>query len=226
MNAPHPFGVFNYDLAHLLGGVVLLLSFGLLYQRRTAALIGLYAWQAGVLATAAAWQAWVQGAPELYVTAAVTLVAKAVVIPTALRRISNRLALQRGHEAGLGVFASMAGGVAVVALAVLVVLPTTLQQAALTREDLALALSVVLLGVLVMITRRSALGQVIGFMSLENGLILAALSAAGMPLVVELSVAVLVLVAFVVFAVFVFRIRGHFDSLDTAHLDRLMHGRD
>ena len=124
MNPPHPFGVFNYDLAHLLGGVVLLLSFGLLYQRRTGALIGLYAWQAGVLAAAAAWQAWVQGAPELYVTAAVTLVAKAVVIPTALRRISNRLALQRGHEAGLGVFASMAAGVAVVALAVLV--PRTL----------------------------------------------------------------------------------------------------
>lgn len=226
MNAPHPFGDLHYDLAHLLGGLVLLLSFGLLYQRRTGALIGLYAWQAGVLAAAAAWQAWVQGAPELYVTAAVTLAAKAVVIPTALRRIADRLALQRGHEAGLGVFASMAAGVAVVALAVLVVLPTTLQQAALTREDLALALSVVLLGVLVMITRRSALGQVIGFMSLENGLILAALSAAGMPLVVELSVAVLVLVAFVVFAVFVFRIRGHFDSLDTAHLDRLMHGRD
>ncbi len=219
-------GGFDYDLAHLLGGSVLLLSFGLLAQRRTGALIGLYAWQAGVLAAAAAWQAWVQGAPELYVTAAVTLAAKAAAIPTALHRIAGRLALARGHEAGLGIFSSMAAGVAVVALAVLVVLPTTPQQAALTREDLALAMSVVLLGVLVMITRRSALGQVIGFMSMENGLVLAAVSVAGMPLVVELSVAVLVLVAFVVFAVFVFRIRGHFDSVDTAHLDRLLHGRD
>ncbi len=219
-------GGIGYDLAHLLGGCVLLLSFGLLAQRRTAALIGLYASQAGVLAVAAAWQAWSQDAPELYVTAAVTLAAKAVAIPMALRRIADRLAMARGHEAGLGVFAATTAGVAVVALAVLVVLPTTPLQAALTREDLAFAMSVVLLGVLVMVTRRSALGQVIGFLSMENGLILAALAAAGMPLVVELSVAVLVLVAFVVFAAFVFRIRGHFDSLDTFHLDRLLRGRD
>ena len=99
---------------------------------------------------------------------------------------------------------------------ILVVLPTTLQAAALTREDLALALSVVLLGMLMMITRRNALTQVVGFMSLENGLILAAVGVAGMPLVVELSVAFLVMVAFIVFGVFFFRIRERFETLDVA----------
>ena len=89
-----------------------------------------------------------------------------------------------------------------------------MHAAALTREDLALALSVVLLGLLMMITRRNALTQVVGFMSLENGLILAAVSVAGMPLVVELSVAFLVMVAFIVFGVFFFRIRERFESLD------------
>ena len=194
-------GDVGYDVAHLLGGGVLLLSFGLLCRRRTGGLIGLYAWQAGVLAAAAASQAWVQGAPQLYVTAAVTL-AKAVAIPTALRRISDRLALAGEHEAGLGTFAAMAAGVAVVALAVLAVPPT--------REDLALALSVALVGVLVTTTRRSALGQVIGFLSMENGLVLAVVGAAGMPLAVELSVAMLVLA---VFAVFAFRIHGPFGRL-------------
>jgi hydrogenase-4 component E len=84
-----------------------------------------------------------------------------------------------------------------------------------------MALSVVLMGLLVMITRRSALTQVIGFMSLENGLLLAAVGLDGMPLVLELSLAVLVLLVFVVFGVFFFRIREQFDSLDVSHLDRV-----
>ena len=104
-------------------------------------------------------------------------------------------------------------------LAALSVLPTTLAAELDAREALALALSVVLLGLLMMSTRRNALLQVVGFLSMENGLILAAVGAAGMPLVVELSTAVLVLVAFGVFGAFVLRIRERFDNLDTAHLD-------
>lgn len=215
------FGTLSYDLAHVLGGVVLLLSFALLSQRRITAVINTYAMQAVVLAMAACWQGWAQHAPQLYVTALITLVAKGIVIPMALHRIVVRLRLSRGVEPALGIFPSMALGVAMVALAILVVLPTTIQAQALTREDLALALSVVLLGLLMMITRQSALTQVIGFMSLENGLILAAVGVEGMPLVVELSVAVLVLVAFVVFGTFFLRMRAQFDSLDTSHLDRV-----
>ena len=103
------------------------------------------------------------------------------------------------------------------------VLPTTstAQAQTLTREDLSLALSVVLLGMLMMITRRNALTQVVGFLSLENGLILAAVGIEGMPLVVELSSAVLVLLVFVVFGVFFFRIRERFDTLDVSRLDEI-----
>ena len=215
------FGAFGYDLAHMLGGALLVLSFALLYQRRLSALITIYALQAIVLAAAAAWQGWLQSGVDLYLTALITLVAKGVVIPTALRRIVRRLDAHRSIETALGVFPSMAMGVVLVALAILVVLPTTLAAQALTREDLALALSVVMLGVLMMISRRSALTQTIGFLSMENGLILAAVGVTGMPLVMELSVAVLVLVAFIVFGVFFFRIRAQFDSLDVRHLDRV-----
>jgi hydrogenase-4 component E len=215
------FGAIGYDMAHLLGGAVLVLSFVLLYQRRMTAVINTYATQACVLAAAAAWQGWAQGAPHLYITALITIAAKGVVIPMALHAFIRRLAISRSVETALGVFASMALGMALATLAILVVVPVTPQAETLTREDLALALSVVLLGLLMMVTRRSALTQVIGFMSLENGLILAAVGVAGMPLVVELSVAVLVLVAFIVFGVFFFRIRARFDSLDVGHLDRI-----
>jgi hydrogenase-4 component E len=215
------FGELSYDVAHLLGGAVLVLTFGLLYQRRITAVITTYAMQSWVLAAAAAWQGWAQGSPELYVAALIALGVKGVAIPIGLHRIVLRLQIHRAVETAMGIFPSMAVGVGLVVLSILMVLPTTMESQVLTREDLALALSVVLLGHLMMITRRTALTQVIGFMSIENGLILGAVGVRGMPLVVELSVAVLVLVGGVVFGVFFFRLRERFDSLDESHLDRV-----
>ena len=214
------FGQLPYDVAHLLGGAMLLLSFVLLYQRRVAAVINAFAAQGALLALAAAWQGWVQGAPGLYLTALIAFAAKTVAIPLALRALVRRLDLHRTVETALGIGPSLMAGGAMVALAILVVLPITAGTArAIAREDLALALSVVLLGMLMMITRRNAILQVVGLMSLENGLILAAVGVAGMPLVVELSTAALVLMAFVVAGVFVFQIRERFDTVDIAFLD-------
>jgi hydrogenase-4 component E len=215
------YGALAYDMAHLLGTAALVMSFVLLYQRRIGAVVNTYAVQAWILAAAAFWQGWVQASPHLYATGVIALLAKGLAIPIALHNIVHRLRIQRSIEIALGVFPSMALGVGMVTLAILVVLPTTPDSQVLTREDLAIALSVVLLGLLMMISRRTALTQVIGFMSLENGLILAAIGVAGMPLVVELSVAVLILVAAIVFGVFFFRIRARFDSLDISHLDRV-----
>jgi hydrogenase-4 component E len=214
------FGQLPYDVSHLLGGGMLLLSFVLLYQRRVGAVINALAMQGGILALAAAWQALVQGAPQLYLTALIALGAKAVLIPLALRTLLRRLDLHRTVETALGIGPSLVAGVALVALAILVVLPITAGNRAIAREDLALALSVVLLGMLMMITRRNAILQVAGLMTLENGLILAAVGVAGMPLVVELSTAALVMMLLVVGGVFVFQIRERFDSVDTGFLER------
>ena len=214
------FGQLPYDVAHVLGGAMLLLSCMLLYQRRVAAVITALALQGGVLAAAAAWQGYMQGAPQLFLTALIALLAKAVLIPLALRLLVRRFDLDRTVETALGIGASMLAGIALVALAILVVLPVTGGAQAVAREDLALALSVVLLGMLMMITRRNAILQVVGLMSLENGLILAAVGVAGMPLVVELSTAALVLVVLVVGAVFLLMIRGEFASTDTCLVER------
>jgi len=106
-----------------------------------------------------------------------------------------------------------------VALAIMVMLKVTEASDAIAREDLAFALSVVLLGLLMMVTRRNAVSQVVGFMSLENGLVLAATGAKGMPLVVEISVAFSILIAFIVIGIFLFRIRERFDTVDLQALD-------
>jgi hydrogenase-4 component E len=211
---------FSYDTAHALDTGVLVLSFALLYQRRLFGVLTIYAWQALFLAAAAAWQAYAQDAPHLYITAAIALIFKAIAIPLALHRIVIRLNIHRSIETALGVGPSMAVGVALVALSILLVLPVTASSGALTRESLAAALSVVLLGLLIMISRRNAVSQVVGFMSLENGLILAAVGVKGMPLVVELSIAFSVMVAFIIFGVFFFHIRERFDTLDVHDLER------
>jgi hydrogenase-4 component E len=98
-------------------------------------------------------------------------------------------------------------------------LRVTAEAEPLAREDLAFALSVVLLGLLMMVTRRNVVSQVVGFMSLENGLVLAATGAQGMPFVVEISVAFSILIAFIVIGIFLFRIRERFDTVDTHALD-------
>ncbi len=210
---------FAYDTAHLIGATVLMMGFGLLYQRRMAAVIRTYSMQAMALAAAAAWQGWIQDAPHLYVTALIALVFKGLAVPFALNWLVRRLGIHRTVETALGIGPTMIAGVGLVALSIVLVLPVTESATALTRESIALAMSVVLLGLLMMITRRNAVTQVVGFMALENGLILAAVGAKGMPLVVEISIAFSVLVAMTLFGIFFFRIRERFDSLDLAYLE-------
>ena len=210
---------FAFDVAHFLAGTIVLVSLMLLYQDRLSALLNVFAFQAVVLALSVSWQAWVQGAPHLFVTAAIALIVKAIIIPVALHRMIRRLGIHREVETALNTGTTMLAGLALVALSIVVVLRVTGDASMLAREDLAFALSVVLLGLLMMVTRRNAVSQVVGFMSLENGLILAATGAKGMPLVVEISVAFSVLVAFIVIGIFLFRIRERFDSVDVSALD-------
>ncbi len=208
-----------FDIAHLLAGGLVLVSFLLLYQARLFALLNIFALHAMVLTLSVAWQAYVQDAPHLYVTAVIALTFKAIAIPVALHRIIQRLGIHREIENVVGGGLTMLAGMGLVALSMVVMLRVTASADPLAREDLAFALSVVLLGMLMMVTRRNAVSQVIGFMSLENGLVLAATGAKGMPLVVEFSVAFSILIAFIVIGIFLFRIRERFDTVDIGALD-------
>ena len=205
---------FEFDMAHLLAGALVLVSFLLLYQDRLSALINIFALHAVVLSLSVGWQAHIQAAPHLYVTALIALGLKALVIPSALHRMVRRLGIHREIEAVVRIGPTMLAGIGLVALSMVVMLRITPDSDQVAREDLAFALSIVLLGLLMMITRRNAVSQVIGFMSIEDGLVLAATGAKGMPLVIEASVAFSVLVAFIVIGVFLFRIRERFDTVD------------
>ena len=212
-------GSLAVDIAHMLAGGLVLISFVMLYQDRLYALINIFALHALVLTLSVAWQAYLQHAPHLYVTASIALFFKTIIIPVALHRMIQRLGIHRDIETALGIGLTMLAGIALVALSIVLMLRVTSGADALAREDLAFALSVVLLGLLVMVTRRNAVSQVVGFMSIENGLVLAATGAKGMPLVVEISVAFSILIAFIVIGVFLFRIRERFDTVDVSALD-------
>jgi len=210
---------YTFDIAHLLAGGLVLVSFMMIYQDRMFALLHVFALHAIVLSLSVAWQAYNQDAPHLYVTAAIALIFKGIVIPGALRRIVQQLGVHREVENVVGIGVTMLAGIGLTALSIVLMLQVTENADAFAREDMAFALTVVLLGLLMMVTRRNAVSQVVGFMSLENGMILAAAGAKGMPLVVEISVAFSVLIAFIVIGVFLFRIRERFDSVDVGAIE-------
>ncbi len=212
---------FALDVAHLFAGGLVLVSFMLLIIRsRMFSLLNMFALHAFVVSVSVAWQAHIQNAPHLYITAAIALVVKAIVIPVVLHRIIVRLGIHRNIETVVGIGQTMLAGIGLVALSIMVMLPITAAEGTLVREDLAFALSVILLGLLMMVSRRNAVGQVIGFVDRERAR-LAATGAKGMPLVVEISVAFSILIALIVIGIFLFRIRERFDSVDVHALDRV-----
>jgi hydrogenase-4 component E len=202
--------------------LLLLLSFAMLSQRRIVTLVNLYALQGAVLAAATLLLAWRTGEDHLYVSAALTLGLKVALLPWLLHRLIRKLEVYRDTEPLLNVSGTMLVGLVIVVFAFSLAQPITELASTATRSAIGIALAVVLLAFLMMITRRKAMSQVVGFLSMENGVLFGAMSASyGMPMVVELGIALDVLVAVLVLGVFFFQIRERFDSLDLHHLESL-----
>ena len=202
--------------------LLLLLSFAMLSQRRVVALVNLYAVQGAVLAATTLLLAWRTGQDHLYVSAALTLALKVMLLPWLLHRLIRRLQVHRDTEPLLNVSGIMLVGLVIVVFAFSLAQPITRLASTATRSAIGIALAVVLLAFLMMITRRKAVSQVMGFLSMENGVLFGAMSASyGMPMIVELGIALDVLVAVLVLGVFFFQIRERFDSLDLHHLESL-----
>jgi hydrogenase-4 component E len=210
------------QLVNLLAAFLLLLAFAMLSQRRILTLIRLLAWQGAALAASTAIVAYTTGNLHLYLSAGITLLLKVIVIPWVLHRLIDELRVRWDVETLINIPTTMLIGIALVIFAFALATPISQMASTLTRSTLGIALASVLLSFLTMIVRRKAVPQVIGFLAMENGLLLAATSATyGMPLVVELGVALDVLVATFIFGIFFFHIREQFDSLDIRHMEKL-----
>src|SRR3989304_2018314 len=210
------------QFVNLLAALLLLIAFAMLTQRRILTLIHLYAWQGAALAASTFIVAPPPGQPHLYFSAALTVLLKVMLIPWVLHRLIDRLNVKWDVETLINIPTTMLIGIDLAIFAFALAAPISQMASTLTRSTLGIALASVLLSFLMMIVRRKAVPQVIGFLSMENGLFFAATSATyGMPLVVELGVALDVLVGTFIFGIFFFHIREQFDSLDISHMEKL-----
>ena len=210
------------QLINLFAAILLLLAFAMLAQRRVVSLVNLFAAQGLVLALSTAVVAYTTRQPHLYESAALTLVLKVALLPWLLHRLVRRLDVRWEFEGLINIPATMLIGIVLVVFSFNLALPISQLASTVTRATLGIAMASVMLAFLMMITRRKAIPQVIGFLAMENGLLFAATSATyGMPMVVELGVALDVLVGMLILGVFFFQIREQFDSLDLKHLEKL-----
>jgi hydrogenase-4 component E len=210
------------QIVNLLAALLLLISFAMLSQRRILTLIHLFAWQGAALAASTLIVAYSTGQTHLYFSAALTVALKVALIPWVLHRLIDRLNVRWDVETLINIPTTMLVGIALAIFAFSLAAPISQLANTITRSTLGIALASVLLSFLMMIVRRKAVPQVIGFLAMENGLFFAATSATyGMPLVVELGVALDVLVGTFIFGIFFFHIREQFDSLDIRHMETL-----
>jgi hydrogenase-4 component E len=210
------------QLINLFAVMLLLLSFALLSQRRVLSLIHLFTLQGATLVMSTTAMAFFTGQPHLYYSAALTFVLKVVMIPWLLHRLIVRLNVRWDIEMLINIPTTMLLGIVLVIFAFNLALPISQLSVSVARGTLGIALACVLLSFLMMITRTKAIPQVIGFLAMENALFFAATSATyGMPMVVELGIALDVLVGMIILGVFMFQIREQFDSLDIRHLEKL-----
>jgi len=210
------------QIVNLFAAGLLLIAFAMLSQRRIVALINLFALQGLALVGSTATVAFVTGQHHLYYSAGITFALKVVVLPVILHRLIRRLNVKWDVETLINIPTLMLVGIVLVVFAFNLAIPISEFSQSMARGTLGIALACVLLSFLMMITRSKAVPQVIGFLAMENGLFFAATSATyGMPMVVELGIALDVLVGMVILGVFLFQIREQFDSLDIRHLESL-----
>ena len=210
------------QFVNLLGAVLLMLAFAMVSQRRMLSLIHLFTLQGLTLALATAVVGYVTAQPHLYLSAALTFVLKVLLIPYLLHRLIDRLGIRRDVETLINIPTTMLIGIGIVIFSFNLALPISRLSSALASGTLGIALACVLVSFLMMITRAKAIPQVIGFLAMENGLFFAATAATyGMPMVVELGIALDVLVGVLILGVFMFQIREQFDSLDIRNLEKL-----
>jgi len=213
---------FAPQLVNLAATLILMLSFAMISQRRITSLVNLFIVQGAALVAASLLLGYVTHQPDLYISAILTLVLKVVLIPWMLHRVIRKLNVRWDVDTLINVPTTMLVGIGLVIFSFSLAWPISRLSHNLAGGSLGIALACVLLSFMMMITRSKAVPQVIGFLSIENGLVFAAISVTnGMPMIVEFGVALDLLVAVLILGVFMFHIREKFDSLDIHKLEAL-----
>jgi hydrogenase-4 component E len=210
------------NLIGLLAIMILVFAIMMLSHRRPKSCIPLYAAQSMSLALVAALVAYTTGISALYISAALTMLIKVFAIPKGMSHIIDTIGIEREVDVPVGIRASLLICGMLVVLSYYAVQPFIASFESPLARMLPIAMSVLLIGFFLMVSRRTAIMQLLGILIMENGIFLTAMSVTyGMPLVVELGIFFDVLTAALIIGLMVFRINSTFDSIDTAHLRSL-----
>ena len=202
--------------ALLLFTMILILAAGQIYRAIYAV-----AAQSLLIAIAAAVLATATGNRDLWVIAGITLTIKTIVLPWVLHRVVRRMNVRREVEPVIPVAATLALAVMVVVMSFHLGATLGPVSQAITGNALPVGIALTLLGVLVMATGKTALNQMVGLFASENGIFFTAMAVTqGMPLIIEIGVILDVILAVLVMAIMVLRVRSTVDA-DIADLDRL-----
>jgi hydrogenase-4 component E len=209
-------------MVNLCSALLLLTCLAIVAQRRLMACVDLFALQSAFLSLTAMLVAYLTNIHHIYVAAVLTIAIKAIILPRILKKIVRTLNVQREVTSYVNIPAGLLICGALLILAFFITQPISHLGFLLTQDSLAIALGIVLIGFFIMITRKKAVTQVIGFLVMENGLFLAATAAAyGMPLIVELGIFFDVLVAGLIVGIYTNQIQGAFGSVDTSRMKAL-----
>ena len=209
-------------LITLLAAFMLVLQLLLAVQPMLVTNIRLFALQSLLLSAIAGVVGYAYGAWHVYLIAALTIVGKVLFLPWRLERLVRQIRIEQEIRPFVNMPASMLICGALTVLAYAVARPITSLQR-LGSNTLAVAIALLLTGFFLMINRRKAITQVLALLTMENGVMLAAiaLTTYGMPLVVEIGIFFDVVVAVMVLGILVFRIRETFASMDVSKLNEL-----
>ena len=212
------------QLAVVFSSAVLLCGVILLWRRSVGAYVTSFRWQSIALAALTAVVGYFGGDRNLYWVAAFLLAIKAIAIPRLLREMEGRFGALRETEPYVNTATSLLASALLVIFAYILARPLVAASSLPTRSGMPLALGLVFVSLFVIVSRKKALTQVIGFLMLENAIaLLAVLGTYGVPLLVEFGVFLDLLMGFLVMQIFVYQIHETFESIDVEQLTRLRH---
>jgi hydrogenase-4 component E len=211
----------------VLATLILLMSFLLLSQSRLTSAVYIFAWQGVCISVVTALIGYVHHNHHLYVSALITLALKGYFIPWLMHKMIRRIKLEKHIDHPDHPVLLLLAATGLVIFSYWISIPIQQAHLANISKLIALSIALILIGFFIMTMRKQAVLQVIGFMSIENGLFLSAISTSeGMPLLIELGVAFDVLVAAVLFGVFFLQIYDSIESLDVDQLNHLAEKED
>jgi len=211
----------------ILAGLILVTSFLIVSSRSLLFYVRLFALQSFALAGVALLVAFGYGEAHILTAAVLTVVVKGIVIPVVLRRLIETIRAAKEIDFSINITVSLliCGGLVILADSVAQpILDIQQKTASVVSRALPLSIAVFLIGLFIMITRKQALTQIVGLLTMENGLFLSGLSITyGMPLIVEVGIFFDILVAALILGVFVFRINKTFETISIDTLRSLRH---